>query len=58
MEQDILREAALRRVKLMSIKVYSPTTNARRNMSVTDYSELSKVAPEKRGLFSRLFNKK
>ena len=31
----------------MSIKVYNPTTNARRNMSVTDYSELSKVAPEK-----------
>ncbi len=31
----------------MSIKVYNPTTNARRGMSVTDYSELSKVAPEK-----------
>ena len=31
----------------MSIKVYKPTTNARRNMSVTDYSHLSKVAPEK-----------
>ncbi|MBQ0098077.1 MAG: 50S ribosomal protein L2 [Oscillospiraceae bacterium] len=31
----------------MAIKVYKPTTNARRNMSVTDYSELSKVAPEK-----------
>ena len=31
----------------MSIKVYKPTTNARRNMSVTDYSSLSKVAPEK-----------
>ena len=31
----------------MSIKVYKPTTNARRNMSVTDYSELSKVAPER-----------
>ncbi|MBP3560042.1 MAG: 50S ribosomal protein L2 [Clostridia bacterium] len=31
----------------MSIKVYKPTTNARRDMSVTDYSELSKVAPEK-----------
>ena len=31
----------------MSIKVFKPTTNARRNMSVTDYSELSKVAPEK-----------
>ena len=31
----------------MCIKVYNPTTNARRGMSVTDYSELSKVAPEK-----------
>lgn len=31
----------------MSIKVYKPTTNARRNMSVTDYSELSKAAPER-----------
>ena len=31
----------------MSIKVYKPTTNARRNMSVTDYYELSKVAPER-----------
>ena len=31
----------------MSIKVYNPTTNARRNMSVTDYSGLSKVAPHK-----------
>lgn len=31
----------------MSIKVYKPTTNARRNMSVTDYSGLTKKAPEK-----------
>ena len=31
----------------MAIKVYKPTTNARRNMSVTDYSILSKVEPEK-----------
>ncbi len=31
----------------MSIKLFKPTTNARRNMSVTDYSELSKVTPEK-----------
>ncbi len=31
----------------MAIKTYKPTTNARRNMSVTDYSELSRVAPEK-----------
>lgn len=31
----------------MSIRVYKPTINSRRNMSVTDYSELSKVAPER-----------
>ena len=31
----------------MAIKTYKPTTNGRRNMSVTDYSVLSKVAPEK-----------
>ncbi len=31
----------------MKIKNYRPTTNGRRNMSVIDYSELSKVAPEK-----------
>lgn len=31
----------------MKIKTYKPTTNGRRNMSVIDYSELSKVAPEK-----------
>ena len=31
----------------MPIINYKPTTNARRNMSVTDYSGLSKVAPEK-----------
>ena len=31
----------------MAIKFYKPTTNGRRNMSVTDYSVLSKVAPEK-----------
>ena len=36
----------------MSIKVYKSTTNARRNMSTTDYSELSKVAPERSLLFS------
>ncbi|MBQ8783411.1 MAG: 50S ribosomal protein L2 [Clostridia bacterium] len=40
----------------MSIKLYKPTTNARRNMSVTDYSELSKVAPE-RSLLVPLSNK-
>ena len=31
----------------MAIKVYKPTTPGRRGMSVVDYSELSKVAPEK-----------
>jgi len=31
----------------MAIKIYKPTTNARRNMSVTDYSSLSKVEPER-----------
>ena len=40
----------------MSIKLYKPTTNARRNMSVTDYSELSKVAPE-RSLLVPMSNK-
>ncbi|MDD6276138.1 MAG: 50S ribosomal protein L2 [Clostridia bacterium] len=40
----------------MSIKVYKPTSNSRRNMSVTDYSEISKVAPEK-SLLEPLRNK-
>ena len=31
----------------MSIKVYKPTGNARRNMSTTDYTGLSKCGPEK-----------
>lgn len=31
----------------MAIKSYKPTTNARRQMTVTDYSGLSKVAPER-----------
>ncbi|MBQ5930007.1 MAG: family 78 glycoside hydrolase catalytic domain, partial [Clostridia bacterium] len=31
----------------MAIKSYKPTTAARRQMTVTDYSSLSKVAPEK-----------
>ena len=31
----------------MAIRVYKPTTNARRNMSTTDYSGLSKVKPER-----------
>ena len=32
---------------IMAIKFYKPTTPGRRGMSVTDYSVLSKVAPEK-----------
>jgi len=47
MESDMLRKAAVRRVKHMSIKIYNPTTNSRRNMSVTDYSGLTKNAPER-----------
>jgi len=31
----------------MAIKAYKPTTAGRRGMTVTDYSSLSKVAPEK-----------
>ena len=31
----------------MAIKKYKPTTAARRQMTTTDYSELSKVAPER-----------
>ncbi|MCL2857828.1 MAG: 50S ribosomal protein L2 [Oscillospiraceae bacterium] len=31
----------------MAIKIYKPTTPARRQMTVTDYSKLSKVEPEK-----------
>ena len=31
----------------MAMKSYKPTTPSRRQMTVTDYSELSKVAPEK-----------
>ena len=31
----------------MAIKTYKPTTPSRRQMTCTDYSELSKVAPEK-----------
>ena len=37
----------------MPITNYKPTTNARRNMSVTDYTGLSKVAPEKSLLASK-----
>ena len=56
MESDMLRKAALRRVKQMSIKTYNPTGNARRNMSVTDYSGLTKKNPEK-SLLSPIKNK-
>ncbi len=42
-----LRKAIMRRVNIMAIKNYKPTSPARRNMSVTDYSALSKVEPEK-----------
>ena len=31
----------------MAIKKYKPTTPGRRGMTVTDYSVLSKVAPER-----------
>ena len=31
----------------MAIKSYNPTTPGRRQMTVTDYSSLSKVAPER-----------
>jgi len=40
----------------MAIKNYKPTTNGRRNMSVTDYSALSRVKPE-RSLLSPQNNK-
>lgn len=40
----------------MSIKVYKPTSNSRRNTSVTDYSELWKGGPE-RSLLTKLNNK-
>ena len=31
----------------MAIKTYKPTSPSRRQMTVTDYSKSSKVAPEK-----------
>ena len=40
----------------MAIKTYKPTTPSRRQMTVTDYSQLSKVAPEK-SLLEPLNNK-
>jgi large subunit ribosomal protein L2 len=42
-----LRKAIMRSVKQMAIKNYKPTTPSRRNMSVVDYTVLSKVDPEK-----------
>lgn len=53
MENDILRKAAIGRVIRMSIKTYKPITNARRDMTGTDYSGLSKVAPERSLLESK-----
>lgn len=40
----------------MAIKSYKPTTPSRRSMTVTDYSELSKVAPERSLLESKVKN--
>ena len=40
----------------MAIRTYKPTTPSRRQMTCTDYSELSKVAPEK-SLLEPLKNK-
>ena len=40
----------------MAVKFYKPTTPGRRGMTVIDYSELSKVAPEK-SLLESLKNK-
>ena len=42
-----LRKAKIRSEIKLAIKSYKPTTPSRRNMSVVDYSGLSKVAPEK-----------
>jgi len=36
-----------RRVKQMAVKSYKPTTPARRQMTVSDFSQLTKKAPEK-----------
>ena len=47
MKGAILSQSYPERRKTMAIKNYKPTTPSRRNMSVTDYSSLSKVAPEK-----------
>ncbi len=47
MKGAILSQSYPERRKEMAIKNYKPTTPSRRNMSVTDYSSLSKVAPEK-----------
>jgi len=37
----------------MAIKTFKPTTASRRNMTVTDYSVLSRVKPEKSLLESK-----
>ena len=37
----------------MAIKTYNPTTPGRRGMTVTDYTELSKVKPEKSSFRNR-----
>ena len=51
------RQAEKRSVtQQMAMKVYKPTTNARRNMSVIDYAQLSKEGPE-RSLLAPLKNK-
>ncbi|HRZ79047.1 MAG TPA: 50S ribosomal protein L2, partial [bacterium] len=31
----------------MGIKIYKPTSNGRRNMSTSDYAEITKSKPEK-----------
>lgn len=44
---SISRQAIEKGVNQMAIKSFKPTTPSRRNMSVIDYSGLSKVEPEK-----------
>ena len=45
MSFDLFAKLRLRSELIMAIKSYKPTTPGRRGMTVTDYSELSKVAP-------------
>jgi len=47
MGRGIVPQSLIRRVKQMPTKYYKPTTPGRRDMSVIDYSTLSKVAPER-----------